>query len=390
MAYGKDKSQLSNVPNFRAAAQNYEQHKARPPSGGGGRPTWIDKFNPSTDTPDEIRILRGNYEVLIGVQTGVPPTYSIEKQILPYYPFVEHFHGGLKRGCVCSAGPFAAFKDKRDECPGCDQHWAERSANRGTKNKGAMARRDMYSFSVLHYAPYAYIEQRDRDTMQIRTDDNGKPYMEWVRILPNERNDPKFQGKEKRDAHVLHWDIGFGHWNTLLEYDKEIGQSCRACGGRDTIVLEAWLCPACGTDLIDPNTTTYKPEELADLLKGEVTCASCKEVVRLTEAISCKGCNNAERADIFDVDMRVKRVAPPDGGNQTTLMVPGWSNPRGIDQRFVDLAKPLDLKKIFTPTPPDKQREIFKMAEGSSPAIAQAGGRSPVVGGHSRPYVGNK
>lgn len=385
MAYGKDPKQLSNVPNFRNQAQNYEQHRARPQGGGGGgRPTWIDKFNPSTEEADEIRILRGDYEVLVGLNDG-----SIEKQKLSYYPFTEHFHGGLKKGSICSAGPLAAFKDKRDPCLACDQYWAERAANRGTKNKGAMSKRDMYSFSVLHYAPYAYVEQIDRDTMKVREDDNGKAYMEWVRVLPHEQHLAKFNGKERRDAHVLHWDIGFGHWNTLLEYDKEIGKSCRACGGRDTIVLEAWLCPKCGTDLIDPRTTTYKKEELAELLKGEVTCANCREVVQLVEAISCKGCGNPERADIFDVDMRVKRVADPNGGNQTTLMIPGWSSPRSIDQRFSDIAKPLDLKKIFTPTPLEVQAERFKIQGGASPQLAQSGGRQPVtVGQHSRPYGG--
>lgn len=381
-SFGKDPSQLGRVQNFRNQAQHYEKSKAH--SGGGskfGPPTWLNKFNPSYDDPDEIRVVRGDYEVLVGLQDA-----TVDKQVLPYFPFVEHFHGGLKKGSVCSAGPLGSFKDKRDPCIACDLYWAERSANRGTKKQGAVSRRDMYSFSVLHFAPYAYIEQVDRETLKIREDSEGKAYMAWERILPNEVNHPKFQGKERRDAHMLHWDIGFGHWNTLLAYDKEIGKSCRACGGRNTIKTEAWLCPACGEALIEPGNTTYTPQEVEQLTTDDVTCAHCHQVIRMNELISCRGCAQGVRADIFDVNMSVKRVKDPKGGNQSTLMVTGWSDPCGIDQRFTDIAKPLDLKKIFTPTSIELQSEIYRTGPGA-PAPVAASGRTPItVGQHSRPF----
>lgn len=378
MAFGKDPSQMGNIAGFRGQAQNYEKTRARNAGGGGSKPTWLDAFKPSTTEPDEIRILRGVYEVEVGLQDG-----SIQTQVLPYMPYTEHFHGGLRKGSVCSAGPLAAFKDKRDPCRGCDIFWAEKSANRGNKKGGAMSKRDMYSFSILHYAPYALVEQVGTD-MQVRTDNEGKPYMNWTRILPHEVHSPKFQGRERRDAQVLHWDIGYGHWNTLLEYDKEIGKSCVSCGGRDSIKCEAWVCQHCGEALIEMDSTTHTTKEIEDLTSGDVRCAHCQEVGRLNEIISCTSCGSARRADIFDVDMRVKRVADPKGGNQTTLMIPGWSNPRGIDQRFADFAKPMDLKKIFTPTPMEKQEELY--GAGSSPS-APTGGRQPVtVGQHSRTF----
>lgn len=375
MAFGKDPRVLETVQSFRAEARNFEKERARNSggTGGGARPTWIDQFKPSIDGTDKIRLLRGQYEVEYGDSNG-----QVLKRVQSFYPFIQHYHATREKYSICSAGPLANFKGKADPCRGCTQFWDEKMANKGTKKSGAMSRRDMYSFSILHYAPYAYVEQVDRDG-KVRTNENGEPYMSWVRVFPHEMS--KFAGREMREAHLLHWDMGYAHYSTLLEYDEEIGRSCRSCGGRNSIQLEAWTCTACGEALIERNTT-YSPKEVKDLTSGEVRCAHCQHVGMLQEYVSCTQCKNGLRADIFDVDIEIKRKSDAQrGGNATQLIITSWSDPHPIDQRFTDIAKPMDLPKIFRPTPMEKQEDLF------GPWASQSAGRQPVtVGSMSRPY----
>lgn len=361
MAFGKDPKQLDEIGSFRQQRRTVEA--ARPKPSGGGF-VWRDRFQPSTDEPDEIRIVKGHHEVELGQPDG-----TIVKQVLYYFPYTEHFHGTMKKGGVCSAGPLGMFKGKGQPCLGCETYWADKNA--GKKN-GPMNKRELSAFSVLHYATYGKIPQIDRQTGQPRTNDKNEPYYEWARILPHERH--KYQGVDLRDYNVMHWSLGFGHSKVLEDYDKEIGKSCKSCGGRDTIHMEAWLCRGCGEALIDASTTTFSPKEIDEITNKKVRCASCQNDGLLQEMVSCTSCPHGQRADIFDVDIKVKRSAPTDNSNQTQLIVTGWSNPRAIDQRFVEVAKPMALEKIFAPTTYEKQQELW-------------GGRAPVTGQQlSRPY----
>lgn len=380
MAFGKNNSNLASMPGFRQQAR--AQQAARPKFTGGGGSIFRNRFQPSTEEPDSIRILRGHYEVEIGQQDG-----SILKQTLYYFPYTEHFHGGLKKSAICSAGPLGMFKGKGQPCLGHEIYWEDR--NNGKKhNQVRISMRELWAFTILHYAPYAKMEQRD-DQGNIRTNDQGQPYWDWERVFPHERM--KYQGKEMRDFNVMHWSLGFNHSNTLMEYDKEIGKSCKSCGGRDTIICEAWTCRNCGEALIEPATTTFSPKEIDDLTAKQVRCASCGHEDFLQEIISCGQCSNAARAEIFDVDLQVKRVKPSDGGNQTTLMISSWSNPRPIDQRYAEFARPLALDKIFQPTPYEKQVELFGGAGSRSPVNSQQlsrpyGGSAPTLGGNKPQY----
>ena len=383
MAYGKDPRVLEGVSSFRNEARNFENERARSPAGGTGgtRPTWIDSFKPQMDDEDRIRVIPGHYEVEVAVGTSAQDV-KVEKRFQTFFPWHQHYHAIKEKYVTCSAGPLGGFKGKSDPCRACDQFWADKMANRGTKKQGPISRREMYSFTVLHYAPYAYIEQTDQNGAIRMNENTNEPYMNWVRVFPHEL--AKFAGREMRDAMVLHWDMGTAHYTTLREYDESIGKSCRCCGGRNTIQMEAWLCtnPACGEALIERGTT-YSPKEVKELTQGEVRCAHCQQVVWLKEVISCTQCGSGQRADIFDVDMSVERVPDGKGNKGTNLLITEWSEPRPIDARYTEIAKPMDLKKIFTPTPIAKQEELF----GPYTPVNTGNTRQPVTVG-SRPYGG--
>lgn len=377
MAFGKDPKQLADVSSFRQSAAQAESFNPRRRGGGGGggggwKPTFIDRFTPSTGEPDSIRVLKGSYKIPKGQPDG-----SLVEANLAYYEFIDHFHGTLHKSFTCSAGPFGEFKGKGDPCLGHEMYWADRNA--GRKN-GPMSKREMYSFSVLHYAPYGHIEQIDRATGAVRTNSEGVPYMTWERVFAHERN--KFAGKEIVDARVLHWDMGYGHFRTLLDYDKEIAKSCKSCGSRDSLELFAWTCSnvaECGEVLIDMATTSFSPEEIDEITGKPVRCARCGVVGMLEDRRDCSKCDNPSRSEIFDVDLKVKRIVDPTGkSNGTTLAITGWSNPGPIDARYTEIAKSLDLAKIFAPTPYEKQREM--MGAAAAPA------RQPVTS-HTREFT---
>ncbi len=366
MAFGKNDSNIKSMPGFRGQVK--QQQAARPKYSGGGGAYWVNRYQPSTDESDTIRLIKGNYEVEIGQQDG-----TIDKVNLYYFPYIEHFHATKQKSGFCSAGPLGMFKGKGQPCLGCEEFWADKNA--GKKN-GPMSRRELSAFTVMHFAPYAKVEQVD-DQGQVKKNDQGVPYYNWERVLPHER--AKYKDKEMRDFHILHWSVGFGHLNNLMAYDKLIGKSCKSCGGRDCITCEAWCCSHCGEALIEPATTHFSPKEVEELTGKEVRCAACQQSGMLNEIISCSSCTNPVRAEIFDVDLKIMRVKSPDPNNNvTTILVESWSNPRPVDQRYAAEAKSLPLDKTFAATDMEKQQQNWG-----------GGSRAPVTAGQlSRPYGG--
>lgn len=377
MAFGKDDSQLNNMGTYRQMAMTHvpQNRNANNRGGGGGMPTFIDRFKPSTSEEDLIRLLAGNFTI----ETALNKDQSV-RRTLPFMTFTEHYDAKTKQSITCSAGPFAQFKEKRGACRGCDMFWEFKKED--GKPGGRVSKRDMFAFSIIHYAQYAHVPQLDRTTKQPRTDQSGKPYMGWHRVLRHER--AEYAGYEARSAHKLHWPMGTEHYGVLWEYDAEIGRSCVTCGGVQSITPVAWNCanPACGEEIIDCETTTLPQDEIIKITNSNDTvCPRCKTRGFLKEVVSCKNCTpigqTPRRATLFDVDMRVRRKPANDGSDKTTLLVVGWSEPRPIDPQYAELAKPLALDKIYSPTPWDRQIEKF------GPPSTQQGQppRTPVNGG---------
>ena len=115
MAFGKDDKNLGTIAGFRAQARAHQA--ARPKSTGGAKPYFIDRFQPSFDEADQIRVIKGAYDIEIGQPDG-----TLITQTLFYFPYVEHFHATMKKGAICSAGPFGVFKNKGEPCYGCEKN----------------------------------------------------------------------------------------------------------------------------------------------------------------------------------------------------------------------------------------------------------------------------
>jgi len=375
MAFGKDKSVLGQVAN-RSTANSFRQSAAqtqanRTSRGSGGRiPYWLNKYQPSKHALDTIRVILGEYEFEEVDQSG-----DLLKKKEPYFPYTEHFSKRHNAGAICSAGPFGRFKNKANPCVGCSEFFAGMTTDeKGKKQKGYMSKRDLIALTILDYAPYHKTPQVNNDG-SVRANDSGQPYYNWTKC-EGRGCEGCGQQLEVKQGHRLHWSMGTAHWNTLMDANELIGASCVGCGSKDCITCLAWLCSGCGEALIDMSTTSYKDEEINKMTRKPMRCASCKKEDFPQEFIECSNCTPAgrtpTRATVFDVDIKVKRVEDPNGGNQTTLSISSWSEPRPVDKQYVEMAKPMKLDEIFAPTPLADQEEKFQI-------------RKPVTGG-SRPY----
>lgn len=337
-------------------------------TGGGGGAYYANKYQPPLQGTDLIRIVPADCaEMLVDYDAqdffrddkGQP--VSVPSAFLKY---TYYYHGTKKRSAIGSEGPLGAFKGKGDPCIAADWYWWEwrqRQAN-GSKKPNAMSRGDRWAFSVIVLHPFFKVPSTDKDGNLRVNPATKEPYYEWVKGHRDERRNKEFEaeGYERKFGHRQHWSVGYGHYNTILDQVDECQRSCRSCGTQDSIRELAWVCGECGEAVIDMEETSLDEEGIAKLTMNECKCPHCGHVGYLEDVIECTACDHAERAQLYDYDFEVKRIANSDGGNQTTLNFVRAHGPRPIGKEVSeDLRKPLDLTAIFAPTPLDKQLEFF-------------------------------
>lgn len=422
MSYGRDTSQLPRAGSFRqmGGATTQKPKTKGTGTGGGGFLRWRDVYRPSMIKPDVVRLLRGQYMNLFvpldeeGNVThqnadGSPQVFQSTDA---FYKYTEHRYARTDRTNVCSAGPLVAYKDLRDPCLGCDEYyagWKKLRDDNGGKappgKKPPMGKSDHWALSVLHYANYHNAPQTDAKGNLKINKQTGDPYMEWSACKAT-YGYPCPSCKESRETklgHVMHWPMGFGHWNVVLNLDAQVGESCSNCGGLpiettpgtriSCIQSSNWLCPSCDESVIDLTSTTHTPEQILKMTRSQVVCPHCSQPVFLIEYLTCRNCSQAKRATLFDVDLSFMRIKQGQGDSETTILQPStWSPPRSIDQNFIKIATPLDLLKIYGPTPLDIQAKDFQLplpqgyVVGGGQAAPAAG--PPVTAAEAaRPYT---
>lgn len=375
MAFGKDKDVLKSVGNFRQQG-NFASPPRKKGKGGGGA-FYSDRFKPSTVDPDHIRFVAGAYTLqrvfeiegatLADVEPGTIARLSADggtllvqrSSVTPFFCHTEHFDGRMNLGCNCSAGPFGNYRDFRQPCLGCDIFW-ESMGKKGDR----MSRRDMFDFSVFNYATFHKAPQVDNEGKVRTSPTTGKPYFEWTQCQGRNCNGCR-AGLESKKGHMQYYSVGWGHYATLKEYSKIIGNSCNRCGGRNCIQSLAWLCRGCKDAVIDMASTTLTDPEIDKMTENPADCPLCGHRDYLDEYIECQGCIprglQPDRATLFDVDIDIKRVISNEDSNNNSLLITGYSDPRPVDPQFAEAAKPMDLVKIYTPTSLEDQSKKFKM-----------------------------
>lgn len=386
--YGKDPSQLNSIqPIYGGTSQQrmyHSQHQERP-SLGGKTPHWVDNYSPpEAGNPDLIRLLPGSYQNARIARDG-----TLYYETSEWLECRTHFHGGMKRSSVCSAGPYAFIKAKADPCLACDIFWEDfnerkriqEQTGQKVKSPNRMSLTDKYVFNVLVEALFYKTEQLNEQGQIVVNQATGKAYYDWVQVT--NPNDPAMYNKEQQLGRVMPWAIGKNHFMSLNGYADAIGQSCANCKNQYCIEWLVWQCgnPQCGAPVIRKETNQYNPQGLAEITGKPQQCQSCKQLSYLSEVVRCAHCDSGARANIYDVDLHVKKQVASDS-NQTVLQVLGWSQPGPVHQQFAAAAaKTIDLVKRFAPDSLEDQAKTFNLTiapQNPQQHVQQYGGQPQV------------
>lgn len=376
MAFGKDENLKRHVDSFRQ--QSSQSMRSARKTGRKGPPYFVDMYRCSTMDTDMIRLVRDDYPQDLVVADG--ENLSLKQVFRPYIEFVEHFDGYMEKGAICSAGPWANFKDKRKQCYGCDIFWDTAVRNdAGRIESTRISKQNKYAFSVFDYGVYHKMEQIDRDTGNVRVNPNsGKPYTNWVKCQGQGCDACRAQ-KETKLGNMSHWPINWTQMEVLRSATLDIGKSCSTCGTIDSIQSVGWMCKACGECVIDMANTTLKMDELLKLTDNYVQCPYCKHTGFLEELIHCQACSergsSGVRAGLFDVDLKVKAVELANGNKSLQIM--GWSQPHPAAQQFAKDMKPIDLLNRYAPDTLEFQAQRFGITTQTQAQPGQQATQAP-------------
>lgn len=310
-----------------------------------------------------------------------------------FFMFKEHYHGASKRGGICSSGPLFSNRQLRDPCYGCEIFWEDVSKNKGRpkneRQKKRISTRDMFAFTWWDYGLWYHAPRLDKDG-RVATNDQGQPYLDWVMGV---ENDQRYAGCQWKYGHLLAWPMGETYKETLLSQNDYISQDCQNCSARSAIQFVSKNCAHCGAVVYDASTT-LSPEQREQVDNAPYSC-QCGNVGFLIEMINCSNCGDGKRASIFDVDLQITAVGTK--GQQTFLQIINRSEPRQIQVQDPEVLKtigPLDLAKKFSPTPLNKQAEMWGITPMQAPhqaapqAAPQPGPMAHVPGPVSQAVMG--
>ena len=280
----------------------------RPKRGSGGNmPYWVDTFKPSDISADTIRLVPGSYQVS-RITDGNDPVLYLEDT--PWWEYCEHYHGGVKKGAICSAGPFRFLKDKREPCYGCDMFWEdfeERkriAAEKGIKrveHPKRISMRDMFVYNVVDMGNFHKMPRTDANGVMKMNPMTNQPYWNWVKCT-QAGCVGCMQGVESKIGRLQPWPMGKNHFIALNGYADFISNSCVTCGGRDCISWLLWQCgnPDCGHPIIRKNSTSYDLRQIQDITSAPFNCKQCGTTSYLLELVECVICQTSRVLFFFN------------------------------------------------------------------------------------------
>ena len=362
-SFGKDPRDAAGIATFgsgtmsqrdRFRKQQVTQARASRAAGGGGA-YWRDHFRLPLDHSRFGRFIPGAYmQPLVDVESG-----TIQNTTLEYVVYNEHYNATVKRGAICSGGPWVGIDWKKIEpCLGCQSRQAFYDANRGNrKAKPPISLMAHYVFNWLDYSPRLKLPREGSSNPHTQ-----QPYYDWVPVSPS---DPRYlsQQFESRTGIVVPWALTEAHKDYLVLYaDRVIKRDCGTCGTAGSIVLVDKVCGnvRCHARVYDPNNTSMTPEQIEKLEATPFSCPTCQETHYIEDIVACQCCqaNGAQprRANLFDVDFEL--MAVPEGNtNKTNIQILQRSGPRPINGSVA----PLDLLTKYKPPTLEQQAELWNI-----------------------------
>lgn len=356
MSFGKDNDNLQAIQAYGGGSMRQRAANATRRGGGGrrgGRAYWADTFRPAVKPGVSlIRVLPSQIKT-----QRLTEENQLYEEVTEWKEVTEHYHAGLKRGALCSAGPFRMIREQRQPCHGCDLFWSK------PKGERFISMSPRYIMNVLDYGYFHKVPQIDRKTNQYRMNPKtNQPYTEWVKHAD--------QGcmhcttaTETKQGYVYPWMMSGEMFQTLNGYADTVASSCRSCGGPpNSVYATSWHCSGCGVCVFDLLNTTVPTEQIEATVTRPYSCQSCGTFSYLNEVYACRSCQNPSRATIFDVDIQVQTVQTSE--KKWSLLIPWHSSPQGIHENFTELVTKYvpDLDKRFAPTALDKQAQVWNLA----------------------------
>jgi hypothetical protein len=346
------------------------QYGPRKPS-----PSWANNYEPPEGSTDLVRLIPGKYES----QRIDQVTGAVIVEETGWYEFVEHYHGTLRKGMICTAGVYRwADKSKAQPCRGCDisnedfeeRKRIERATGHKPTNPNRMGASTKYAFIILQlgepsqgghfYKGYQY----DRDNRVSVGKNGGQPFMEWRKYIGQQEpefqhiaRDLQTQGKqvEWKVGHVQTWPANYGMFKTLEAYSDMLQKHCKNCGGQNCLHTQSYACPHCSYPTIQDTATPA--DKVKEIVNQVVTCRNCNQKAYPYAIQACSYCQNGRSASIWDVDFQFCKTKV----NKTSqLMIPWSSPPKAIDPMYAKVMEKLpNVLTKFAPTPYEDQVQLF-------------------------------
>ena len=216
---------------------------------------------------------------------------------------------------------------------------------------------DKFAFSVLDYGYFFEMPDVDQNG-QVRTKRDGTPWTHWEKAFNTQ--DPKFAGKNWSEGRVVPWGISNSWRTSLVNQNTIIGGHCGACG-QGHVHSKGWHCgnPQCRQLILDPYNTTMTPDQQDQITKNPHHCPHCGHHGYPHEEVQCSSCSDGKRATIFDVDLWGFLEKSGESRAGKLIITQFLIQPPQFQTQYATKVEPLDLPNIFTPTPVEKQGELY-------------------------------
>jgi len=320
-----------------ARSMSKTTHRKR---GGGGSfgDRWFPPKTSEGDRPVGVVLFPGDYHIPVALgKKG-----EVDEMELQYYLTFEHYYAAKRRGSTCSAG-LRVLPDGEDfeltygdgDCPAC-YHMED--------GAGGINRRLMHVFNGILLGHFHLI---DSD----RTDDNGKPYKDWVAC---EGKRCKYCSSEVDRVYGrrIYWPMGSRFVNTLMTHTNTVLSGHCKCGGE--IETVGFQCTECGEVLRDLEDDPADDEELKVMRSKKTRCPNCKVMEIPEEVPECGTCTKAEPLTLWDVQFKLARQGE---GTDTTLMISEWKPiTNNLLAKIEKKMTPYDFAKtLYKPPTPKEQ-----------------------------------
>jgi hypothetical protein len=333
-------------------------------------PYWEGAINvPAANEQAAVwRFIRGAYP-----QTSFDKlSASYVNELNEYYRFVTHRVGGRHgKEFICSAGDLAYDKNSMSQwkpCEGCVTFDSEFQRT-DDRNDRIINKTTKYAYTVFDYS--GYIEVPIIRKGKAITKRDGTTIMQWERSqIPLES--PNLHSYKKQQGRLAPYFASAFAQDTINEWHEKAGLHCASCNGGNTIEVEALCCKNCGQVILDqeaglplcksqnggPGSTQPRMNQLR---AKKIPCQNCGMENIPHEHISCRTCQSAKRATIFDVDTTVHSAQKP-GTDISEMRITDVSTPRPPSVNPQQMAKllPIDFTAILVPEHIEAQQQLIR------------------------------